>query len=520
MKTNDLACIFPAMIYRFDRFQLDIDGGTLDGPSGHVSLPEKPFRLLSALVAAEGRVLGKDEAMGSVWPGQIVSDASLATALKAVRDALGDSGEAQRLIETVKGRGIRMAVPVVSVSSGRVRSPSDVSPPPSRSVPPTLAVLRFTAQSDSLGRAIPADLIAALSVSRELRVIARGSAFRFLSGVTPPSDLSEHCGADYVLSGHIEGARNDRRVVIELADARTDTVVWTSEFDLAVGSDGDLSEQLRRKLVPLLLLKISGHESTLSAQKPTDQLTAWEAYHLGVNQLHRLTPDGNLKAIEHLQRAVVLDPEFSSAYAAMSDAAFGMAFSHFSADRSDFLNKTIEWADRAIAIDPENALSCTAKGRSFWLLKAPSDGLHFLDRALEIDPNSVHAVYSRGVLQNFLGLTGATVADMAVAMQNSPLDPRIYSMRGHLGVALMQQDDHQTALEWAEQSVRSPRMEPMVIFVATVAASLAGERERARHWKSELARVAPQITPGRFFESMPLKDSVQKTFTKAFDSVD
>ncbi len=129
MKTQIFRYILNLMLYRFDRFQLDIGGGTVEGPSGHVTLPKKPFRLLSALVAAKGHVLDKDAAMESIWPGQIVSDASLATALKAVRKAIGDTGKAQRLIETVKGRGIRMSVPVISIMSGHVGSRSTESRP-------------------------------------------------------------------------------------------------------------------------------------------------------------------------------------------------------------------------------------------------------------------------------------------------------------------------------------------------------------------------------------------------------
>lgn len=508
------------MLFRFDRFQLDTDGGTLKGPSGHVSLPEKPFRLLCALVGAGGKVVTKDMAMEAVWPGQIVSDASLATALKAARDAVGDSGEAQRLIETVKGRGIRMAVPVVTVGHGQAHAPTDRTEEATPVAPPTLAVLRFSSASDPLGRAIPADLISCLSVSRELRVIARGSAFQFQSGETAPRRLRETCGADYVLSGFIDGPTGKRQVEAELSDARTDAIVWNTRYDMTGASDDQLSQELQRKLVPQVLLKISGHSSAQSAGKPTEQLTAWESYHRGVTELHRLTAAGNLMAIDHLQRAIALDPEFSSAYAAMSDAAFGMAFSHFSPDeRSAYLRKTIEWADRAMDIDPDNALSCTAKGRSFWLLRTPSEGLHHLDRALEIDPNSVNAIYSRGVLHNFLGQTDSTVDDIALAIQSSPVDPKIYSMRGHLGVAAIQQGDFETALEWAEQSVRTPRMEPMVFFVASVAASLAGEQIRAQHWKSELAKAAPQITSDRFFASMPLRDGVRVMFSKAFDRI-
>lgn len=165
------------MRYRFDRFTVDIEGGTFAGPLGHITLPEKPFRLLCALVIADGRVLDKETLMGAVWPNQIVSDASLATALKALRHSVGDTGTTQRLFETVKGRGIRMAVPVFPLTAGAAKTETFETETPLIGERPTMAVLRFASTKDQLGRAIPAYLISALSVSRDIGVIARGSSF-------------------------------------------------------------------------------------------------------------------------------------------------------------------------------------------------------------------------------------------------------------------------------------------------------------------------------------------------------
>ena len=519
MKSTGSGVSFSAMRYRFDRYHLDVEGGTLFGPLGHVPLPEKPFSLLSALVEAEGKVLGKEAAMEAVWPGQIVSDASLATALKALRHAIGDTGEAQRLIETVKGRGIRLAVPVFAIASTASRPGMGAVDEPAPAAPPTLAVLRFAAPGENLGRAIPAELISALSVSREMRVIARGSSFRFLSGEASPRDLQVHCGVDYVLSGEIGGPSRDRKIMVELADARTDVVVWSAHLDLCGAEDNELGPTLQHQLIPNLSLRISGYESSLTAGKPIDHLNVWEAYHLGVTESQRLTAEGNLRAIEHFQRAVDLDPGFSSAYAGLSDAAFAMAFSHFHHDRSAYIDRSIEWAEKAIEIDPENPLACTAKGRGYWLLKVPAEGVYWLDRALEIDPNSVQATYARGVLHNLTGEADAATKDLAAAIQCSPLDPRTHSMRGHLGVASILKGDFDKALEWAEHAVRSPRTAHMSLFVASAAASLAGETVRAQHWKSELARLAPRITPALFFESMPLPEATQRQLTEAFGRI-
>ena len=129
------------------------------------------------------------------------------------------------------------------------------------------------------------------------------------------------------------------------------------------------------------------------------------------------------------------------------------------------------------------------------------------------------AAYCRGVLKNLCGQPDAAQQDLAFAIQLSSLDSMIYSMRGHFGVAYLQQEQFEQGLAWAEHAVRSPRSEYMVMFVAAVAASLGGNIERARYWKAELNKVAPQITAERFFDSMPLNKIRQTEFTRVYDRI-
>ncbi|MEM9432416.1 MAG: hypothetical protein AAGA12_00735 [Pseudomonadota bacterium] len=193
--------------------------------------------------------------------------------------------------------------------------------------------------------------------------------------------------------------------------------------------------------------KIVGYQSEQAALRSTQHLSAWESFHLGVNESRRNTREGDRRAMVHLQRAVALDPDFSSAYAILSDVASSTAFNYYSDDRSTYLERMKAWADIAIEIDPENSLACAAKGRSYWLREEPAEGLHWLDRALQIDPNSAYARYSRGILCGLIGDTEKTEIDLGNAIQSSPLDPKIYSMRGHLALSCLQREEFEIGLE-------------------------------------------------------------------------
>lgn len=95
------------MKYSFGGFTLDLNRGELLGKDGPVPVEPRAFTLLAYMVEQQGRLVEKDELIASVWGGLIVSDAAIATAVKAVRRALGDSGKEQVWLKTVRGRGFR-----------------------------------------------------------------------------------------------------------------------------------------------------------------------------------------------------------------------------------------------------------------------------------------------------------------------------------------------------------------------------------------------------------------------------
>src|SRR6266446_2223192 len=100
------------MLYVFGEWTLDTQRYELCH-AGHVRrLRRKAFQVLTYLLAHADRVVTKQELCEQVWPQQFISDAALESTIKAVRQALGDSGRGQRLIQTVYGQGYRFLAAV------------------------------------------------------------------------------------------------------------------------------------------------------------------------------------------------------------------------------------------------------------------------------------------------------------------------------------------------------------------------------------------------------------------------
>jgi DNA-binding winged helix-turn-helix (wHTH) protein len=93
------------MRYVFGECTLDTQRAELARTGRVYRLRRKVFQVLVYLLAHADRVVSKQELCEQVWPQQFISDAALESVIKAVRQAIGDSGRSQRLLQTVYGRG-------------------------------------------------------------------------------------------------------------------------------------------------------------------------------------------------------------------------------------------------------------------------------------------------------------------------------------------------------------------------------------------------------------------------------
>ena len=103
-------------VYKFGPYELDADSVLLRKGEEVIALPPKAFDLLSALVAARGEVVTKEQLLQTVWPDSFVEEGNLSQSIFVLRRKLGQTGDGQDYIQTVPRRGYRFAVPVERVT--------------------------------------------------------------------------------------------------------------------------------------------------------------------------------------------------------------------------------------------------------------------------------------------------------------------------------------------------------------------------------------------------------------------
>jgi len=119
--------------FLFEDYVLDIERRELRRGSALLSMEPQVFDLLEFLVRNRDRVVSKDDLLASVWRGRIVSDSTLASRINAARRIIGDTGEHQRLIRTIIGKGVRFV--------GEAREQHDIDQSAARSVVSRLSIV-------------------------------------------------------------------------------------------------------------------------------------------------------------------------------------------------------------------------------------------------------------------------------------------------------------------------------------------------------------------------------------------
>src|SRR5215471_3021831 len=129
------------MLYRFADCTLDTQLYTLERADQRTRLAPKVFEVLCYLIEHRDRVVSKQELCDQVWEGYAISDATLESCLRAARLTVGDSGQAQRIIQTQRGYGYHFVAELAIL-------PDATSPPP---LPPDAAPLPLTSPPVFLG---------------------------------------------------------------------------------------------------------------------------------------------------------------------------------------------------------------------------------------------------------------------------------------------------------------------------------------------------------------------------------
>jgi DNA-binding winged helix-turn-helix (wHTH) protein/tetratricopeptide (TPR) repeat protein len=507
------------MRYRFDQFELDTEQYSLRASSTSIHIEPMVFDLLCFLIGNAGQVLTREAIIERVWKGRFVSDATVSSCIKSARKALGDSGQNQIYIRTLRGRGFQFTAPVEGSAPEALLCPprntqqaanerGSLSQP---IAPPRIAVLPLFPLSQDpqlqlMGDALAQEVIIELSRLHWLFVIARGSSFHFRGQELDFVRASEILGASYFLTGTIMRQASQLVIGVELCRWPENNVIWADRFIKPAGGILHMWSHIAGQIAAALEPRIQLAEASQAAKLPTEHLDAWAAYHRGLWHMYRFNKRDNELAGHLFTRALNLDPRFARAHAGLSFTHFQSAFLGFSLDLEEETGKTRKHAIDCMELDPLDPFVNLTMGRAEWLAGDLEAALPWLDRSIALSPNYAFGIYNSALIGALLGEGENNEIKVAKAIALSPIDPLNYAMLATRALTHSIRGNYPAAAVWADRAVRSPNAHIQIFAIAAFTNELIGNRHKAEKYVSHIRLSNPSYAKSDFLKAFPFRD--------------
>ena len=232
------------MTIRFDNFEIDLSTREVRRNDVPLGIEPKVFDLLVFLINNANRVVSRDDMIGAVWDGRILSDATVSSCVKAVRNALGDDGKTQKFVRTIHGRGFRFVGSFTDhdaeCSTGLARTETKGA---------SLAILPFDVAGNdpglvALGTALADDLLTMLNRIPLLSLASHRAAQAMAVDPVRTPDVT------YLVDGSLSRSGKNLRAHIQLVRTESGFHSWAQRFE--VPGEGATAEALLTAILPRL----------------------------------------------------------------------------------------------------------------------------------------------------------------------------------------------------------------------------------------------------------------------------
>ena len=495
------------MRYLFEDYALDTERRELRRGDAPVAIEPKVFDLLAYVIENRERVVSRDDLIAHVWGGRIVSEAALARCINGARSAIGDSGEAQRLIKTLPRKGLRF-VGGVREEQAPSGSTADAAAGTERTAPtlalpdrPSIAVLPLHNLSGDKGQdyfsdGITEDILTELSRFSELFVIARNSSFQYKGKAVDVRQVGRELGVRYVLQGSIRRGGDRVRISVQLADAVTGAQRWAERYDRQLGDVFAVQDEVACTIVAILAAHVNKAEIERTLNKAPETWQAYDYYLRAADK--RASFLSSLKAAELyegrrlLEQSLAIDPNYARAYARLAGTHLGALVNAVDGDYLNplALDRAHQLARKAVQLDSNLPDAHAALGLALLRRHEHEAAIAEFERAMALNPNFTHQAFSE-----VLVYAGDSARAIEAVERHMRLDP-FYMPQAPLwlGFAHYMLKQYLQALPPLREYVsRAPNFRGGHACLAATYAQL-GKLEEARAEAAEVLRIEPTWT--------------------------
>ncbi|MCH9045940.1 MAG: tetratricopeptide repeat protein, partial [SAR324 cluster bacterium] len=296
---------------------------------------------------------------------------------------------------------------------------------------PSIAVLPFVNMSGDPAQAyfndgIAEEITTTLSRLSNLFVIAPDSAFTYKGRDVDLEDVGEELGVRHVLEGSARKANGRLQIDVRLIEAATGNQVWSEEFDRGLPELFAVHEEITRSVVTALDVALAEGESERVWRTSTDNLEAYDTYLRGLELDRRMTPLANANAIQMLERAIELEPEFARGYTKLGHLQVTALEFGWVPYSTESINSVLALANRAIALDNTEPAAYGLLGLAHVVKRQPDQAIPELDKAISLNPNSSTVKALLAIALMHTGRLDEALVQIDRAIRLNPAPPTWY----------------------------------------------------------------------------------------------
>ena len=472
--------------YAFGPFVL-LPGRELRRDGQPVALGSRALAMLETMVVARGEIVTKEEILSRVWPGVTVEEGNITVQVAALRKELGTRPGGEDWIVTVPRVGYRLIHD----------TPADAPPDSGR---PSVAVLPFVnlsgdASRDYFADGLVEDLITALSRFKSFAVVSRYSSFAYRNRATDIRQVARELGVRYLLEGSVRHSGDRARVTAQLVDAATGTHLWASHFDGELDQLFEFQDRITASVVGLVEPQLRRAEIERSRRRWPENPQAYDHFLRALPLFNSREPGDYLIALEHLEHAIALQPDYAAAlaYASWGLARYGtIALTMLDEQQAA---RCLDLARAALRHGDDDPVVLAICSHSLIAIgHMPVEGLTLADRALAANPHNVIVQVLGGISNVLAGDLDKAEACYSRAYTLSPGAPEASESLAGRGFARFFMRDFEGAVGWLERSRATLADWPPAYWMLTSAYAHLGRIDEAHLTLGRLREVVPHIT--------------------------
>ena len=479
-------------VIRFGSFEADLHSQELRRGGALLRLPSQSFQVLQMLLERRGTLVTRDELRAVLWPSDtfVDFDHGLHAAVNRLREALGDSADRPRWIETLPRRGYRFiasverspdsaeaavvdhqkrpkpifqrrwiaivllvpmmigAVAAALLLGRNVRSWRDRlfmrSPKPQIQA---LAVLPLTNLSGDPDQEYFADgmtetLINELGKVSKPRVISRQSIMQYKGSKKTLQEIAKELSVDVVLEGAVDRSGDRVRVTVRLNQVSPEGQLWSNQYHRDIRDLMRLQDEIASAVTDEIQVKLKPQErDRLTSSRAVDP-EAQDDFFRGLQFRRKGSEQDLLTAINYFRQAIVKDPNYGPAYAEMSDVYIDLGnpqgWNHAPKESLPLAKAA---ATRAVEVNPLLGEAHFALAQTLELYDWNwSEAERQYKLALELSPNYARAHVEYGRFLQALGRNDEAMKQMVHAVGLNPMDLQTRVTVGFVTYAARQYD--------------------------------------------------------------------------------